>query len=64
MTFLSVWNWLKPLQRQPAVCRSRHRRHDRTLRARIVPRLEALEDRTVPSVNHGNASCRLAFRMA
>jgi hypothetical protein len=49
MTFLSLWNWLKPLQRPAAVSRRRHCRHDRTHRGRIVPRLEALEDRTVPS---------------
>jgi uncharacterized protein (TIGR03118 family) len=49
MTFLSLWNWLKPLRRQAAVGRYRHRRHGRTLRARFVPRLEGLEDRTVPS---------------
>jgi hypothetical protein len=49
MSFLSLWNWLKPLQRQAAVSRRRHRCHDRTLRGRFVPRLEALEYRTVPS---------------
>jgi hypothetical protein len=49
MTFLSPWNWLKPLQRQSTVCRRRQRRHDRTLRA-IRPRLEALEDRITPTL--------------
>ncbi|HEY7425245.1 MAG TPA: choice-of-anchor Q domain-containing protein [Gemmataceae bacterium] len=49
MTFLSLWNWLKPLQRLAVVCRHRPRRRDRPLPARIVPRLEVLEDRTVPS---------------
>jgi hypothetical protein len=48
MTFLSLWNWLKPLHRRFAVCRPRQRR-DRTLRTRFVPRLEALEDRTLLS---------------
>jgi hypothetical protein len=47
MTLFSLWNWLKPLQRQAAVCR--HRRHHLALRARFVPQLETLEDRTVPS---------------
>jgi uncharacterized protein (TIGR03118 family) len=51
MTFLSLWNWLKPQQRHSAVCRRRHRRHERTLRARAVLRLEVLEDRMVPSQN-------------
>jgi hypothetical protein len=49
MSFLSLWNWLKPLQRQAKVCRRRRRRHDRTGQARIVPRMEGLEDRSVPS---------------
>jgi hypothetical protein len=49
MTVLSLWNWLKPLPRPAAVGRRRQRRDDRTLRARVVPRLEALEDRTLPS---------------
>jgi hypothetical protein len=44
MTFLSLWNRLNPPPRQAAVSR-----HDRTFRGRFVPRLEALEDRTVPS---------------
>jgi hypothetical protein len=48
MTFLSLWNWLKPRHRQPKVCRL-PRRHEHTVPARVVPRLEALEDRTVPS---------------
>jgi hypothetical protein len=49
MTFLSLLNWLKSLQRQLKVCPRRPRRQERTVRARIVFRLEALEDRTVPS---------------
>ncbi len=49
MTSLSLWNWLKPLQRQAKVDRRRSRRHDRTPRARIVPRLEVLEDRLTPT---------------
>jgi hypothetical protein len=49
MTFLSLCNWLKPLSRRSAVCRRRPRRHERSLRTRLVPRLEVLEDRTVPS---------------
>jgi hypothetical protein len=49
MTFLSLPNWLQPRQRRSALCRRRPGRHDRTLRARLVPRLEALEDRLVPS---------------
>src|SRR5262249_17570294 len=49
MTFLSLGNWLKPLQRQSRVCRRRPRRHDRTLPARFVPRLETLEDRCLLS---------------
>jgi hypothetical protein len=48
MTFLSLWNWLKPLRRQSAI--GRHRcRHERSLRRRFAPQLEVLEDRTVPS---------------
>lgn len=49
MTFLSLWNWLKPQQRQVKICRYRHHLRERTVRGRIVPRLEVLEDRTVPS---------------
>jgi hypothetical protein len=49
MSFLSLSSWLKALNRRSARCRCRPRRHDRTLRARFVPRLEALEERTVPS---------------
>ena len=51
MTFLSPWNWLKPRQRHFAVRPRRHRHHDHNLRARTVLRLEALEDRMVPSQN-------------
>jgi hypothetical protein len=71
MTLLSLWNWRKPLQRQAKVARRRPRRHDRTLRARIVPRLEALEDRTVPSTltvtsvaDSGTGSLRAAIAAA
>jgi hypothetical protein len=49
MTFLLMWNWLKPLQPPSEVCRRRHGRHVRSIRGRLVPRLEALEDRSVPS---------------
>jgi hypothetical protein len=49
MSFLSLWRWLKPLQGQGVISRRRHRGHDRTRRGRFVPRIEALEDRTVPS---------------
>ena len=49
MTFLSLGNWLKPRQQQSTVGRRRPRRHDRILRARFVPRLEALEDRCLLS---------------
>ena len=49
MTFLALWNWLKPAHRQAAVGRRRQRRSDRTPRACFVPRLEALEDRTLLS---------------
>jgi dienelactone hydrolase len=48
MTFLPG-TWLKPWQRQSAASRRRPRRHDPTLRARLVPRLEALEDRLLLS---------------
>ena len=51
MTFLSLWHWLKPRQRHSAVRPRRHRRHDRKPRARTMLRLEALEDRMVPSQN-------------
>jgi hypothetical protein len=49
MNSLSLWNWLKSLQRHFKVGRRRPRGHERTVRGRMVPRLEALEDRTVPS---------------
>ena len=49
MAFLPLGNWPRPLQRPTTACRRRHRCHGRTLRGRFVPRLEALEDRTVPS---------------
>jgi hypothetical protein len=49
MTRLSLWNWLKPLQRQDAAGPRLPRRLDRIVRGRFVPRLEALEDRLVPS---------------
>jgi hypothetical protein len=55
MTFLSLWNWLKPLQRQ-AFCQPTneggrtmfHSRPARKGRA-YRPRLEVLDDRTLPS---------------
>lgn len=70
MTFLSLRNWLKPLARRSAICR--HRQHrDRFLRARFVPRLEALEDRIVPSTltvastaDSGEGSLRAALNAA
>jgi hypothetical protein len=44
-----LWIWLKPLQRQVPLGRRRPSDHERTVRGRIVPRLEALDDRIVPS---------------
>jgi hypothetical protein len=49
MSFFSLWNWLNARQRQSKVGRRRPQRHEPTVRGRMVPRLEALEDRTVPS---------------
>src|SRR5438132_10063412 len=42
-------NWLKDANRKSRVSRRHSRRAERSARARFVPRLEALEDRTVLS---------------
>jgi hypothetical protein len=47
MTFLSLWNWLKPLRRRVVPADRNHRSGTRP--SHFVPRLHALEDRTVPS---------------
>jgi hypothetical protein len=69
MTLLSLWSWLTLLLRA-AVCR-RPRPQLCSLRARLVPRLEALEGRAVPSTltvtsgaDSGTGSLRAAIAAA
>jgi hypothetical protein len=53
MTFFSLWNWHKPLQRQGKIGRGPQRRRDSASRS-IRPLLEQLEDRLVPTTNTYN----------
>ena len=66
MTFL-LGAWLKAMNRKAAIAAGNRRRANRTPPTRFVPRIEYLEDRTVPStfqvtnlLDHGAGSLRQA----